>query len=383
MPRLQTQLQYNDPSIVIWRDPPYIDRADSLPVINGIITLLEIPSSQDRVRIVGMVEVHIEDFIHKNTLEPDEFHVNYGNGQIQFHPSHEGKTLLCEYKGKGQILLPASRVYAMVERSPDIVKTLQDIIDEMLHHLSQYNSKLVEINHAIAAATQAAVGANLSADNANKAAQTALNAADQALVVIRDAMKIYKAPVNNYGDLATTYPRPELGWTVMVRNTGNIYRWDGFSWILIENFTQMAFPIASRTVNGLMSKEDFIAFHDKLELKTLMFLVGKPKLTGVPPLISSFPFAGEIKNVKAFCLHSGSFQPTEIEIQKISEANFKNNGIWDNILTDNISFPVGSLESNTHTVSNHRVNANDYFRLNITDLDSEIHGITIQIDIQI
>lgn len=383
MPQLQTQLQYNDPSIVIWRDPPYADRADSLPVINGIVTLLEIPSTQERVRIAGMLEVNVEDFTIKQSLEPNEFHVNYGNGSIQFHPSQEGKTFLCQYKGKGQILLPASRVYAMVERNPDIVKTLQDIIDEMLNHLSQYNLKLIEINNAITNATQAANEANISTDNANRAAQTALDSAAEALVVIRNAMKIYKPPVNNYIDIGANYPRPEIGWTVMVRNTGNIYRWDGSSWVLIENFTHMSFPTASRTLNGLMSKEDYITFHDKLEVKTVVFELGKLRMAGVPPYACSFPFDGEIKRIKAFSIMPGVLNPTEIEVQKISEADFKSNGIWENILNDNIFFQIGSTESTTHTILDKKINAEDYLRLNILNFDADIQGIVIQIDIQI
>ncbi|MEQ7049499.1 hypothetical protein ABN764_02415 [Paenibacillaceae sp. P-4] len=383
MTQLQTYLEYNDPLTIIWRTPPYADRADSLPIINGMITLLEIPSTQERVRIAGMIEVDAEDFAYKPSLEENEYLVNYAVGTIQFHPAHEGKTLLCQYKGKGMIMYPASRIYAMVERSPDVVKTLQDIIDDMLAHLQQYNQKLVEINQAITNATQAALEANIATDNAKSAAQTALDAADQALIAIRNAMKIYKPPVNTYDGLLITYPKPEIGWTVMVRSTGNIYRWDGSSWMLIENFTQTAFPLASRALNGLMSKEDYAKFHDKLELKSIMFVVGKPRMAGVPPLLTSFPFDGEIKNVKAFCLQGGILNRTEIEIQKISEKEFKNNGAWNNILSDNILFQPGETNSIGHVLKNVKVNANDYFRLNITNLDQDIQGVTIQLDVQI
>ncbi|WP_431785771.1 hypothetical protein [Paenibacillus lactis] len=383
MSNFQTYVPYNDPLTVIWRNPPYVDRADSLPVINGIITLLEIPSTTDRVQINGLIEIDIEDFAHKQTLEENEYLVNYAQGSIMLHPNQEGKTLLCRYKGKGLIMYPASRVYAMVSRSPDIVKTLQDIIDEMLEHLSQYNLKLIEINTAISNATQATADANIATDNANRAAQTALDAADQALIAIRNAMKIYKPPVNTYDGMLITYPRPEIGWTVMVRTTGNIYRWDGTSWVLIENFTQMAFPTASHTLNGLMSKEDYATFHDKLELRPIMFSLGKPRQAGVPPLLMSFPFDGEIKGIKAYCIQPGILNATEIEIQKLPQVDFNQGGIWENILQDNILFDLNENLSTTHTIKDPKVKANDYFRLNIINFDADIQGITIQIDVQI
>jgi len=380
---LQTYLEYNDPLTIIWRDPPYVDRADSLPVINGLITLLEIPSTTERVHINGLIEVDIEDFSHKQSLEENEYLVNYDQGSIMFHPKQEGTTLLCRYKGKGLIMYPASRIYALVSKKPDIVKTLQDIIDEVLEHLSQYNLKLIEINTAISDATRATIDANTATDNANHAAQTALDAADEALIAIRNAMKIYKEPVPNYLDLQVRYPRPEIGWTVMVRNTGNVYRWDGTSWVLIENFTQMAFPVASRTLNGLMSKEDYATFHDKLELRPIVFNLVKPRQTGVPPLLLSFPFDGEIKEIKAYCIQPGILNPTEIEIERLPHSNFQQGGIWENILDHNIVFNLNENQSTTHTVKDAAVKANDYFRINITNLDTEISGITIQIDIQI
>ncbi|PYY28386.1 hypothetical protein [Paenibacillus illinoisensis] len=386
MPSLISNLQYNDPLTIISRkgttEDPYINRADSLPIINGIITLLEIPSYTDKVTISGFTEIDQEIYETRPFLEPNEFLVHYGTGVIQFHTSLEGTIQLCRYKGRGIIMYPASRIYAMISRQPDVVKTLQDIIDEVLLYISTYSEKLIQINQAITEATHATTNANIATDNANIAAKTALDAADDALTAIRNAMKIYKPPVNVYNGLATSYPKPELGWTVMVRTTGDIYRWDGTAWVLIENFTQMAFPTASANLNGLMSKEDYVAVHEKLNIRSIMFSLGKPKLAGIPPLLFSFPYSGEIKNIKAYCIQAGVLVPTEIEIQKISTASFLN-GSWTNILNDNVLFNTNEKLSTTHTIKEKTVNLNDYFRLNILNVDQEIQGITIQIDIQI
>lgn len=45
--------------------------------------------------------------------------------------------------------------------------------------------------------------------------------------VINDSKLIWQRPVPTFNDLATTYPNPEKGYTVMARDTGIVYRWDG------------------------------------------------------------------------------------------------------------------------------------------------------------
>lgn len=56
---------------------------------------------------------------------------------------------------------------------------------------------------------------------------------------------IYKEPVQNLSDLATTYPNPQKGWSVQVINEKNadgnslIYQWDGTQW---NNTGMVGFP---------------------------------------------------------------------------------------------------------------------------------------------
>ena len=63
----------------------------------------------------------------------------------------------------------------------------------------------------------------------------------------------WKESVATYNDLATKYPNPEDGWTVNVKDTDYTYRWSGSAWIVIS---ANAIPLASRTVDGKMSKAD-------------------------------------------------------------------------------------------------------------------------------
>lgn len=63
----------------------------------------------------------------------------------------------------------------------------------------------------------------------------------------------WKASVNTYDDILTTYPNPQDGWTVNVKDTDITYRYDGKSWVAIS---ANAIPLASSTVDGKMSKGD-------------------------------------------------------------------------------------------------------------------------------
>lgn len=63
----------------------------------------------------------------------------------------------------------------------------------------------------------------------------------------------WKESVDTFADLATTYPNPQDGWTVNVKDTDITYRWSGTEWVAIS---LNALPMATPTVDGKMSKED-------------------------------------------------------------------------------------------------------------------------------
>ena len=63
----------------------------------------------------------------------------------------------------------------------------------------------------------------------------------------------WKESVATYDDIATTYPNPDDGWTVNVKDTDYTYRYNGTSWVAIS---ANAIPKATNSVDGLLSKED-------------------------------------------------------------------------------------------------------------------------------
>lgn len=67
----------------------------------------------------------------------------------------------------------------------------------------------------------------------------------------------WKESVATYDDIATTYPNPDDGWTVNVKDTDYTYRYNGTSWVAIS---ANAIPKATNSVDGLLSKEDHVRY---------------------------------------------------------------------------------------------------------------------------
>jgi len=69
----------------------------------------------------------------------------------------------------------------------------------------------------------------------------------------------WKESVETFDDIATTYPNPENGWTVNVKDSNITYRFNGKEWIYIS---ANAIPKATNDIDGLFSKEDHIKYED-------------------------------------------------------------------------------------------------------------------------
>jgi hypothetical protein len=63
----------------------------------------------------------------------------------------------------------------------------------------------------------------------------------------------WKEAVNNFSDLATTYPTPDEGWTCSVNNEDTVYRYNGSNWVILANGTV---PLATISNDGKMSSTD-------------------------------------------------------------------------------------------------------------------------------
>ena len=84
------------------------------------------------------------------------------------------------------------------------------------------------------------------------------NEVDNKLAALENAID-WKETVNTYADIVVTYPNPQDGWTVNVKDTDYTYRYSGTEWVVIS---ANAIPKATQSVDGLLSKEDKTLYDD-------------------------------------------------------------------------------------------------------------------------
>ncbi|WP_091014547.1 hypothetical protein [Paenibacillus amylolyticus] len=383
MPDLSTYLQYNDPVTIISRSgtpqDPFIDRADSLPVINGLITLLELPSPTDKVNIAGFVEIDQEVFENRPVLNEHEFLVHYGMGVIEFHPSQEGRAHLCRYKGRGLIMYPASRIYAMVTRNPDVVVTLQDYIDQIQTKIDENQIALGRIEEAIKQSKEQTDLSRVATDKANQAADNATIAANKAKDAYETTRLVFKEPVADIVELRLMYPLPEIGWTVQTYKDGKRYRFDGNHWIEIDVFGQNL-QVVNDFKDGLMSIEEHKKLKDMpLELQDRVIVLCKDSYVFQEPIgvLAPFPFTGEIVKVEAICAFAGETE-SEITIERTRDFN-----TWLNVLDRNIKFnPNDRKDDKLVSIRHNQVLAGDIFRANVIKAGLNIQSLTIQVTVR-
>lgn len=383
MPDLSTYLQYNDPVTIISRNgtpqDPFIDRADSLPVINGIITLLELPSSTDKVNIAGFVEIDQDVFENRPYINENEFLVHYGMGVVQFHPSQEGTAHLCRYKGRGLIMYPASRIYAMVSRNPDVVVTLQDYIDQIQAKINENQIALGKIEDAIRQSQEQTELSKLATDKANLAAEDATQSAIKAKEAYNTTRLVYKEPVQDLAELRLKYPLPEIGWTAQTYKDGKRYRFDGKNWIEIDVFGSNLQPV-NEFKDGLMSVAEHLKLKDMpLELQDRVIVLCKDSYVFQEPIgiLAPFPFNGELVDVKGFCGVAGETE-TEIEIERTRNFN-----TWLNVMSSNLKFnPQSHYDNRTAVIQTKQVQAGDIFRINIKKSGLNLQNLTVHLTIR-
>lgn len=381
---------YLNPIHIVWREgtpnDPYIERIQYLKVVNSRVVLSEIPDRSERVKIAGLREINY-DGMPKKALLPDEFSVDYSTGIIEIHSSLEAKSVNVRYKGRGFVLYPSTRIYHQ-DGNNSVVETLHEIIERAKEKVEEANQKMNDyiiirnqVMDAIAESQKATLLTNKAIQDAESATKEAQDATEDAIDAYNSTIMHYQPPVPTFNDIATTYPNPTNGMRVMVTSTGDIYRYDGIldhKWELIDNYAGGSVPVVNDQINGLMRKEDFTKMHQKLNRKSILFVLPQFQLGIQKPLIK-FPMDGEIEKVYAYCSEIGSTVTTKALVEKVSEADFLSGNTW----RDCASFDIdpNAKESTNEQLKIIDVLEGDFFRINVTDLDDTLKGITIQIDI--
>lgn len=168
----------------------------------------------------------------------------------------------------------------------------------------------------------------------------------------------WKEAVATFADITKTYPNPEDGWTVNVKDTDYTYRYNGSKWVAVS---ANAIPKATQSVDGLLSKEDKTNYDDASSKKhTHNNKTILDKIVSAPLLLTGGTMTGRIireaggtwikdrENVAVFGSRSSSNSYNPVVGQKTP------NGAWT----------IGNLATKEDLVFNYTTDANFNGRVN-------------------
>lgn len=172
---------------------------------------------------------------------------------------------------------------------------------------------------------------------------------------------IFQDYVETYDDIDPTYPKPTVGWTVQVYDTGIRYRWSGTRWVSID-LLGGSVPLAHENLDGLMSKEDFTKLKTitpHVDTRVIVFVIPNDILVGIQPPHITIPFDGEIQEITSSVSKKGE-NSVFISIEKSRDYQS-----WSEVLSESIKIPTDkNFDDNTHVISDQSVREGDIFRLN-------------------
>lgn len=164
-------------------------------------------------------------------------------------------------RSKGAEKTLTDNLAAEVTRAKAAEKTNSDSVSAEVTRAKAKEAELqgnitAEVSRATAAEND--IRSTISTNKPNWDDKYTKNEVDNKFSALETAID-WKEAVNTFADLAATYPNPEDGWTVNVKDTDYTYRWSGKAWIAIS---ANAIPKATQSVDGLLSKEDKTAYDD-------------------------------------------------------------------------------------------------------------------------
>lgn len=228
---------YNDPILSKKRkgsvDDPYQLYNETQVIYNGKAQLTEVPNREMRVEVSGDGKVWKE--VEDGDLQDDFFKVDYLNGVVFFNASNEGKSLQFKYSGEGAYYFPGSRIWTK-RNGNEVVETL-DSLTERTRKATEESEKATE--------------------ESKKSTKWTRYATSDYEEVVAETRKKYLPKVYTYTDIMSTYPNPQIGWTVVTEDTHIEWRWDGYDWIDIgvsdayDGFNVIVSEVPPNNVNHL------------------------------------------------------------------------------------------------------------------------------------
>ena len=272
-------------------ESPFIFIKETHQVVNGKCVLSEIPNEFNKVQVEGL---NVEWYETKSVPKENEFNVDYRNGIVTLNSSRNGEQLEFSYYGMGVEFFPSQRVWVS-EQNGNVVETLDDIIDTSQDKINTINQKITETNEKLIEADEVLDTIQNQTDNVIEEFENKVNSkiteANQKInetnqvknateqtrqTILTDYENVVKQTkvvilpfVETYAQIATTYPNPQLGYTVQVKADGIEYRYNGTQWQpyrmsgLISNGEIVSGSLPPENVNVLwVDEENNLKFHN-------------------------------------------------------------------------------------------------------------------------
>ncbi len=441
--------QYDDSSLYIWRtgdeNDPFVEQVDTIKVINNRGILVEIPDKKTRIKsyllptdhtfeseqlsdalfleneptVERLYEVDTKIYNAPKTPAEDQFIVNYATGILTFHPSLNARDIVCIYKGVGRILLTAERVW-LHSPNPWGVDTLQGFVDmifgkEQALHDKFYefsllvDEKIDEIDSWMDLADAKIIEVDETLDVARLVISESRTATENAIAATKETIEtninsrlIWQPDIPSYIYVNEVYPFPDIGWTTICADNGDVIRFNGSAWVKIGNIVG-AVPLATNARDGLMSSIDKFkldgikagaepnltgkdlkeAIPAELKIKSIIFTIPNEIRAGDVGYTLQAPFEGRITRITAYSQSpSISGEWAEFMIMKSPLNRLNADDGWEEITDryNRIRFLGNSRVAEPPQLLKYDIGRYDLFRIMCTRQGEGLAGVTIQID---
>jgi lysophospholipase L1-like esterase len=177
-------VEYND-SIISKRrkgdsNDPFLQITETLQIINGKTVLREIPNRFEKVQvtITGTTMYEIEDGELTSTL----YKVDYSEGVVFFHTTHNNKSVTFTYLGEGRHFFPSSAVW--ITNDTNGIQTAKDKFNSVDSELLAQKNR---VNNLITATPQPSEASDIRVDKNGSTYVTAKTRIDAEQKKIEDA----------------------------------------------------------------------------------------------------------------------------------------------------------------------------------------------------
>jgi hypothetical protein len=109
-------------------DDPFIEIQQTDKVRNGTILLREIPDKFNGISITnGTINLATKD---SGLPDVNTVVVDWTNGILTFDDAYEGQIFTIDFMGRGNVYLPATKVYTNVDENGNVTETLQTLVND-------------------------------------------------------------------------------------------------------------------------------------------------------------------------------------------------------------------------------------------------------------